>query len=942
MSARFQSGSRAYWRNRDHDEPVTIRALAGERDEERWYSIEGSSTGIPESELVTKLDIEDEKLRYAEPGEMDADSDIRPEQVDPLFLQHLKILYRGGRYAYYWTPNGAGGAKISYWYEASPVHDVPDELFQPGVNAYYSVNTSGVKGNQHTRSRVEDIDAVNCLYAEFDTGRDEAKKQVALEMLSIVPCSPSVVIDSGGGLHAYWYADEPWPLVDDSQRQRCIDVQTAWVRHLPDADQSVHDLARVLRVPGTVNYKPEYAPDFPTVQIVEWHPDRAYMWDDLRAEIEDILNAPTPQTTTTPPPPSANLDDSALLLKAAANPQFAALFAGDMSDYGGDHSRADQALCNMLAFWTGKDPERMDCLFRMSGLYRQKWERQDYRDRTILKAIADTQNVYSPLGSPAFQAAQAAVAGMLDDQPDILSGLPFIQTNHRQTREITAEAIAAIVAYQQANPSAPLLYVRDATLSRVIRCEVKHNAAGKPLEDSHKIVAVGPSNLGYVMGRVANWQQLNITKKGNRYVETQVPKALILDILGALEWPEFPALVGLSYCPMFTENGTLHQEQGYNDNTCVYYADAVPLGDITPTPANVQRAKDLIDEMLCDFPFADEASRAHAYALLLLPFVRDLIDGPTPLHAIDAPTAGTGKGLLAEALAYVGRGHELASAPAGKDDAEWAKSITSWLREGRTHVNIDNIAAPLDSAALANALTQRRWGGRLLGYNQTVSLPVRQVWIATGNNLIFSEEIARRVAYIRLDANMEQPDQRSGFLHPNLLAWVHENRPALVTACCTLIANWFDQGKPLFTDRVKGSYESWAQIMGGILHSFGCDDLLGNMASVRITASTESDTLRNFVEAWAERWDTTPVGAALLITVASYDDDPNGWQGENLLAEICTALREAGRRVQMGKYIARNRGKVVQVTIKGQQRAYKIETPHNSRAGMVYRLRQVS
>jgi len=49
-----------------------------------------------------------------------------------------------------------------------------------------------------------------------------------------------------------------------------------------------------------------------------------------------------------------------------------------------------------------------------------------------------------------------------------------------------------------------------------------------------------------------------------------------------------------------------------------------------------------------------------------------------------------------------------------------------------------------------------------------------------------------------------------------------------------------------------------------------------------------------------------------------------------------------GRRVQMGKYIARNRGKVVQVTIKGQQRAYKIETPHNSRAGMVYRLRQVS
>lgn len=200
MSARFQPGNRSYWRNRDHDEPVTIRALAGERDEEQWYSIEGSSTGIPESELVTEFDIEDEKLRHAEPGEMDADSDIRPEQVDPLFLQHLKILYRGGRYAYYWTPNGAGGAKISYWYEALPVPDVPEELFRPGVNVYYGVHTSGVKGKQHTRSRVESIDAVNCLYADFDCGRDPARKQAVLEMLSTLPHPPSMVIDSGGGL----------------------------------------------------------------------------------------------------------------------------------------------------------------------------------------------------------------------------------------------------------------------------------------------------------------------------------------------------------------------------------------------------------------------------------------------------------------------------------------------------------------------------------------------------------------------------------------------------------------------------------------------------------------------------------------------------------------------------------------------------------------------
>ena len=52
-----------------------------------------------------------------------------------------------------------------------------------------------------------------------------------------------------------------------------------------------------------------------------------------------------------------------------------------------DHSSADQALCNHLAWWTGRDCERMDRVFRMSGLYRDKWDREDYRMTTILKAV---------------------------------------------------------------------------------------------------------------------------------------------------------------------------------------------------------------------------------------------------------------------------------------------------------------------------------------------------------------------------------------------------------------------------------------------------------------------------------------------------------------------------------------------------------------------------
>ena len=74
---------------------------------------------------------------------------------------------------------------------------------------------------------------------------------------------------------------------------------------------------------------------------------------------------------------------------------FSRLWNEDTSAYGGDDSAADMALCNHLAFWTGNDPARMDMLFRQSGLYREKWERQDYRNSTITKAIESVAETYS-------------------------------------------------------------------------------------------------------------------------------------------------------------------------------------------------------------------------------------------------------------------------------------------------------------------------------------------------------------------------------------------------------------------------------------------------------------------------------------------------------------------------------------------------------------------
>ena len=81
--------------------------------------------------------------------------------------------------------------------------------------------------------------------------------------------------------------------------------------------------------------------------------------------------------------------------KAKNGDKFSALYDfGDVSLYNNDDSSADMALCSMLAFYLQGDSVAIDKAFRASALYRQKWERADYRQNTIQKAIDACNGTY--------------------------------------------------------------------------------------------------------------------------------------------------------------------------------------------------------------------------------------------------------------------------------------------------------------------------------------------------------------------------------------------------------------------------------------------------------------------------------------------------------------------------------------------------------------------
>ena len=224
----------------------------------------------------------------------------------------LKHLHRGGAWGYWWTPDGETftgddglehRAKVSIWYPIGKRCAIPEAWAER--NVYWGVhpcaaipptNSRGQQRKPHqVRAQLPYIAAINCLFAEFDGGAADA-----LRRLDDLPYYPTAVIHSGGGLHCYWCFDDTYP-VTDANRAEIMHLQAEWVR-LVGSDDGAKDLARVLRVPGTYNRKPERRrPDgtYPKVEMLEYHEYRLY---DLRrlAALLPAYVPPAPQAAATP------------------------------------------------------------------------------------------------------------------------------------------------------------------------------------------------------------------------------------------------------------------------------------------------------------------------------------------------------------------------------------------------------------------------------------------------------------------------------------------------------------------------------------------------------------------------------------------------------------------------------------------------------------------
>jgi hypothetical protein len=109
----------------------------------------------------------------------------------------------------------------------------------------------------------------------------------ARDRLGRFPLRPSAVVDSGGGLHVWWFLREPMTLPADTVLSRQLLRRLA---HALGGDLAAAEPARILRLPGTRNFK--YAPPRP-VALTIFEPDRRYNPGEFDAVLHPEPAAPT-------------------------------------------------------------------------------------------------------------------------------------------------------------------------------------------------------------------------------------------------------------------------------------------------------------------------------------------------------------------------------------------------------------------------------------------------------------------------------------------------------------------------------------------------------------------------------------------------------------------------------------------------------------------------
>lgn len=286
-----------------------------------------------------------------------------------------------------------------------------------GVDIYLQMGLADKNYGPFARATRNNVTAIPGLWCDLDL-KAEGRKKTALpqslgELLKIIPedARPTMLVQSGSGLHAYWLFNEPMTLETERDRARAEALLKDWQILLRRRAQVhgwtldfTHDLPRILRVPGTLNLK---NPENPRIVALQ-HDDGPRYWpEELREMLDESSYAAQSlgvveeredmgdgwKSLGLQITPHLTVDEDMIEQLCQISPKFRLTWNHDRSDIDGPDgafSEYDLALANFgVAFeMTPQQIAAMMVAFRRRHGGKPKW-RPDYYRRTIWRAMHD-------------------------------------------------------------------------------------------------------------------------------------------------------------------------------------------------------------------------------------------------------------------------------------------------------------------------------------------------------------------------------------------------------------------------------------------------------------------------------------------------------------------------------------------------------------------------
>lgn len=341
--------------------------------------------------------------------------------------------------------------------------------------------------------------------------------------------------------------------------------------------------------------------------------------------------------------------------------------------------------------------------------------------------------------------------------------------------------------------------------------------------------------------------------------------------------PHLRALHGVVHTPSFRPDGTIISKPGYDEATGLLYLPVGRQPDFVPdepTMSDVEIAVKRLDYLIQDFAFVTPHDRASYLGLMLTPLLRTMLPPPYKLGVIEAHQPGSGKSYLARALMSVHGGVEQSGlAP---NDEELSKAVGAILDTQTAPVVVfDNVDGIVRSPLLAGLLTSPTFNMRRLGSSTRIEATNDRLWVMTANNATLSGDLGRRNIRVRIDPGIPNPELRTDvFAIDDFEGFVREHRGELLWSLLVLIRHWVSSGSPV-EPATQDSYGRWISVLRGVLKTAGIPGNVDDPSTKADAHDPEADEFEGLLRAIYGRFGEHP------------------WTAKEMLAQVCHPTMKA-------------------------------------------------